>query len=313
MHMPVPLRARPDRTAEGNPLSTESIATSTRPVVAGAPVQCATCGALLASDQRYCLECGERQATIASLVPSAESVRPSAEPVRETVAQPPTTPPRPPGLAPPTEARHTANTPAAIAGVGVLLLAMGVGVLIGRSGNVKQTPAAAPQVLTVTGAAAPGGSAGVSEPSFSGDWSSAGGGYTVQLQTLPLSGTTVSAVAAAKAAATGRGAKAVGALRSDEFSSLASGSYVIYSGVYHKRSQAAKALLGLRKSFPNAQVIAVSSRRSASSENSSSAGSRAGSSVTKPAPSSVLEGLKEAKGKSYEEKSKNLPDVVSTG
>jgi hypothetical protein len=38
-----------------------------------------------------------------------------------------------------------------------------------------------------------------------------------------------------------------------------------------------------------------------------------GSSESKPAPPAVLESLKGAKGKSYEEKSKNLPDVVSTG
>jgi hypothetical protein len=44
-----------------------------------------------------------------------------------------------------------------------------------------------------------------------------------------------------------------------------------------------------------------------------SSASRVGSSVKHPAPASVLEGLKGAKGKSYEEKSKNLPDVVSTG
>jgi hypothetical protein len=35
-----------------------------------------------------------------------------------------------------------------------------------------------------------------------------------------------------------------------------------------------------------------------------------GSSEAHPAPPSVLEGLSKSKGKSYEEKSKNLPDVV---
>jgi hypothetical protein len=41
--------------------------------------------------------------------------------------------------------------------------------------------------------------------------------------------------------------------------------------------------------------------------------SGAGSSLNHPAPSSVLESLSTSKGKSYEEKSKNLPNVVSTG
>ena len=37
-----------------------------------------------------------------------------------------------------------------------------------------------------------------------------------------------------------------------------------------------------------------------------------GQSLSKPAPPSSLQGLK-VKGKSYEEKSKNLPNVVETG
>ena len=39
----------------------------------------------------------------------------------------------------------------------------------------------------------------------------------------------------------------------------------------------------------------------------------AGASERRPAPPSVLKALKGAKGKSYEEKSLNLPDVVETG
>ncbi len=114
---------------------------------------------------------------------------------------------------------HSAT--ALLAGVGVLLLAMGVGVLIGRSGNPPQAAQPAPQVITVS---APASSQQSPEPST----------------------TTPSAGHAPKAAK------------------------------HHS-------------------------------------GSRVGSSVSKPAPSSVLEGLSHAKGKSYVEKSKNLPDVVSTG
>jgi len=43
---------------------------------------------------------------------------------------------------------------ALIAGVGVLLLAMGVGVLIGRSGQKSGSAAAAPQIVTVGGSGA---------------------------------------------------------------------------------------------------------------------------------------------------------------
>ena len=106
-----------------------------------------------------------------------------------------------------------------IAGVGVLLLAMGVGVLIGRSGVSEAERPAPAQVIsvappTLTGAAGRRGG----EAAFTGDWPSGTNGYTVQLQTLPESGTTVSAVEAAKTAASAKGAKAVGALKSEEFS-----------------------------------------------------------------------------------------------
>jgi len=223
-------------------------------------------------------------------------------------AAPPTPPAGPAGL-------RANNTLTVIAGVGVLLLAMGVGVLIGRSGASKQSAPAAQVISVASGAAT--GTSGAAEASFSGEWPSGTSGYTVQLQTLPATGTALSAVAAAKAAASAKGAKAVGALKSDEFSSLTAGSFVIYSGVYHNRAEAEKALGALKKSFPSAAVIHVSNSGSSAGApgggGSSSGGGGVGSSPTKPAPPSVLEGLKGAKGKSYEEKSKNLPDVVETG
>ncbi|HEX7609942.1 MAG TPA: SPOR domain-containing protein, partial [Solirubrobacteraceae bacterium] len=151
---------------------------------------------------------------------------------------------------------------------------------------------------------------------FTGDWPSGTKGFTVQLQTLPQAGTTVGAVAAAKSQASGKGATAVGALKSEEFTSLTTGNYVIYAGVYHKRAEAQKALAGLKKTFPSASVIEVSNGSSSSSSSPSSGGSSSsggGSNINHPAPPSALEGLKGVKGKSYEERSKNLPNVVETG
>jgi hypothetical protein len=134
----------------------------------------------------------------------------------------PSSPPSGPPHAPPAErASEHGSATAALAGVGVLLLAMGVGVLIGRSGNPTQPAAPAPQVLTLTAPASSG-------------------------QSPERNTTTPTARHAPKAA-------------------------------------------------------------------KHSSGSRVGSSVKHPAPASVLEGLSHAKGKSYVEKSKNLPDVVSTG
>jgi hypothetical protein len=220
----------------------------------------------------------------------------------------------PASAAPSATPPQRSSTLTVIAGVGVLLLAMGVGVLIGRSGSSKQSPAPA-QVISVSAPTSTGAAGSApSEASFTGDWPSGTSGYTVQLQTLTQSGTTVSAVESAKSAASAKGAKAVGALKSEEFSSLTAGSYVIYAGVDHKKSEAEKALAGLKKSFPGAKVIEVSnggsSSASESSEPPTTSPGGVGESESKPAPPSVLNKLKGAKGKSYEEKSKDLPDVV---
>jgi len=125
---------------------------------------------------------------------------------------------------------------------------------------------------------------------------------------------------AAKTAATAKGAPAVGALESGEFSSLPSGNYVIYSGDYHSSAQAQKALAGVRAKFPGAKVIHVAGGagggagggKSAGAGGASGGGPPVHSSLSHPAPPSVLKSLK-GKGKSYVEASKNLPDVVETG
>ncbi len=196
-----------------------------------------------------------------------------------------------------------------IAGVGVLLLAMGVGVLIGRSSGGSAKPAvAAPQVISVASTPTATNSA-AAEPTFNDDWPSEKTGFTVQLETLPQS-TKVSAVQAAKSAASGKGAKDVGALKSEDFSSLTAGSYVIYSGVYDKKPEAEKALSALKQSFPAAKVIEVSNGSSAGEPPESN---KVGESLKKPAPPSVLDKVNKAKGKSYVQKAKELPDVISTG
>jgi len=118
-------------------------------LVAGVGDQCTGCGARLAPEQRYCVECGERRGQ--SRLPFAESV---AQRTQEAPAPP--THRRP---------RLTANA-AAIAGVGTLVLAMGVGVLIGRSGDhgpgSKNNPV---QVIHVAGGTGATGTAGATHAS----------------------------------------------------------------------------------------------------------------------------------------------------
>jgi hypothetical protein len=98
--------------------------------------QCATCGSPLAPDQRYCVSCGQRRGQ--ARLPVLQS---AAAPAQGTA------------VALPRASRMSVNT-TLIAGIGTLLLAMGVGVLIGRSSQkAAPTRAAAPvQVVTVAGA-----------------------------------------------------------------------------------------------------------------------------------------------------------------
>ena len=277
----------------------------------------------MAADQRYCLDCGERRAVMSSVLLGGPPLRSEAD--AGASASPPARPPDS-AIAPAgSDERARGNALAVIAGVGVLLLAMGVGVLIGRSSATTKTPA--PQVITVGSvpAASSTGTSTAGEATtarFSSDWPSGKSGYTVQLQTLPQSGTQVSAVEAAKTAASGKGAKNVGALKSEEFSSLGGTNYVIYSGVYHRRAEAQNALKGLKKSFPAATVIKVSNGGGSSSSSEASTPSEQGGvshhsgvgySLSKPAPPAVVKKESTKKGQSYEQESKNLPNVIGTG
>ena len=297
-------------------MSTESIAST--PQRAEDVASCASCGSPVAEDQRYCLQCGERIAPPSSvLLGGPPSSSAPAQPAAAQLVPPGYPPPAIPGAQDAGERRGNAVT--IIAGVGVLLLAMGVGVLIGRSGAAKSSTPVAPVINLATAPTSPAAPAATAA-SFTSDWPKGTSGYTVQLQALPSATAQVSAVEAAKSAASAKGAKSVGALKSDEFSGLPAGNYIVYSGVYHKQSEANSALGALKKSFPQASVIHASTGAAKSSTAGSAPTtttpalkSGVGASESHPAPPSVVENLTKHKGKSYEEESKKLPNVVSTG
>ena len=100
--------------------------------------RCTACGSPLAHDQRYCVECGERR---------GQSRFPVAQPTSEvTTRRTRTVRPRRPST--------VSSGTTLVAGVGVLLLAIGLGVLIGRLGhnnNNTQARSPAAQVITVQG------------------------------------------------------------------------------------------------------------------------------------------------------------------
>lgn len=273
---------------------------------AGQDARCSACNAPIAPDQRYCLQCGERLAPISGFLLGRHGTAAGG-----STAEPAPTPPGVPPFGEGTKAPQSTLL-GVLAGVGVLLLAMGVGVLIGRAGNSKPVPARE-QVVTQP-APGSGTGAGTAEASFTSDWPASRSGYTVELSTLPSSSTDAT-VQAAKTAATAKGAPAVGALDSGEFSTLPSGHYLIYSGDYQTSARANSALKSLRGKFPAATVVHVSSSGSGAGSSAGGSGASAphlNSSLSHPAPPSVLKTLK-GKGKSYTEASKNLPNVVETG
>jgi hypothetical protein len=105
-------------------------------LAAGVSDRCTNCGARLSAEQRYCVECGERRGQ-------------SRMPFGDAAGQ--HTPPQ--AAAPPPRKRPRMSANAAwIAGVGTLVLALGVGVLIGRSGTHGSTPKT--QVIRVGGGTA---------------------------------------------------------------------------------------------------------------------------------------------------------------
>ena len=120
----------------------------TRPLsVAGTSDHCVNCGAPLASDQRYCVTCGERRGK-----PRFTLAGPHEEVAEETTVRTAKASRRP----------RTSAGFNLIAGVATLLLAMGVGVLIGHSNSSNPTKGAAAPSITVNGGVAGAGTAAAS-------------------------------------------------------------------------------------------------------------------------------------------------------
>jgi hypothetical protein len=126
----------------------------------GGNESCPNCGARMAVDQRYCLNCGHRRGE--PRLPFMDAVV-----FMESMSAPggaAGTPPPPP----PEQKSNRMNANAAlIAGVATLVLAIGVGFLIGRSGHEDSggSQAAAPiKVIEVPGGGGGGETAAASTP-----------------------------------------------------------------------------------------------------------------------------------------------------
>jgi hypothetical protein len=116
-----------------------------RPLLGEPNAPCRSCGSPLAADQRYCLQCGARraEARLPFLDILARQVPAAGSPVAAGPA------PSPPG----SRLGRMSTNAAAVAGVACLLLALGVGVLIGGLGQDDSAASGTPQVISVGGAA----------------------------------------------------------------------------------------------------------------------------------------------------------------
>lgn len=263
--------------------------------------RCPNCGAALARDQRYCLNCGQRLTEPRVDFHEALGLK--------------TTPPPPP---PRNRTWTDRGALLTLASIAAIVIALGVGIVIGR-GNGSSNTAAKPTVVTVSG-----GTAGPSQTaaaatgsptetaSVKEDWPSGKSGWTVELSSLVKSGANASDVNAAKTAAAGKGAKDVGVLDGDNHSGTPTGKYVIYSGDFSSKKDAQAAQAKLKNKFPGALVLHVQPK--------GSGGGGGGTSATNThAPPSGSEGLQQVQalqhltGRAYEKASAKLPSEIGTG
>lgn len=263
--------------------------------------QCTSCGSPLAADQRYCLNCGTRRAE--------RRVPVEATGVASRGFEGGTRPPAPVG------------GPAAVQRLGgawgvaaLLLLALGVGVIIGNLGDDGPV-AAKPPVVTIGGGAlgATAATPIASATPPTDEWPDRDG-FTVQLGELPKATTDQAAADAAKAAASAKGADAPGILDAGVHG-LTDGQLVLYSGVFSKRKQATAALDGLKGAYPDARVIEVKATSSASAAGTDggSAGDATGGTSSKPATVSKSK-LKQAENldpEAFQKQSKKLPKTTA--
>jgi hypothetical protein len=260
------------------------------PELSQSGARCPTCSAVLASDQRYCLRCGRRLGEPRVDFQHALGLR----------APPPPPPARRTGW----DQRAPLIT---LLGVAAILLALGVGIVLGRG----QTPSTGTGRTTTTivsvsgGAAAPTATApsatAQNVASISEDWPAGASGWTVELSSLPKSSAQSSDVLAAKSAASGKGAKDVGALDGDKHGGTPTGTYVIYAGRFASAKLADAELAKLNKTFPGALVLHVTPK-----------GTKAAGGSTSNA-SAALGSTQHLSGSAYVQASKKLPAQIGTG
>lgn len=281
---------------------------------------CDECGTPVDKAQRYCVSCGARRRHVRD--PAARFLSGAASRSRRA--------PRPVS----TTKKSASNLGLALV-LAVIPLAVGVGVLLGRSSTngdaklIAALRAQKPEVIT-----AGGGTSGTTQAQAPSSTATSVAaltstfplqtGYTVELETLPAHNATGAGVGKAEQAARKKGAKSVGLILQSDFKvtpTPTAGAAVIYSGAYRTRSEAEQALGRLKSHFPGAKVIAIGTSATATASGKVLSKTAYGSAqqITgfKATPSQLAAGQqavdKVAKkiGGSYVNSQRGLPDQIS--
>jgi hypothetical protein len=286
---------------------------------------CDGCGALVERDQRYCVTCGAHRRHVHDPAASYLAKTTARSRSNARAAARPST-------------KRRARTP----GLGTALvfavipLAVGLGVLVGRSsnnGDAKLLAALRAQKPEVIGGG--GGTGGTAVSAGTSNTQTAAtlksdfpyqSGYSVQLQTLPAHGTDRASVDKAEHGAESKGAKHVGLIVASAFQitpAPTGAGYLIYSGAYKAKADAEKALSALRGKFSSAKVIQIQPVGSGSATTSGkvlaktsfgTAHQITGFKVTKKqlqAGGQIVKKIQKEQGKSYINSQRNLPDQIS--
>jgi septal ring-binding cell division protein DamX len=242
------------------------------PAPAPAPRACPRCGAGLAPDQEWCLKCGADVGArvagtprwrvpvilvgllcVAALAAVALARIELADDDQQVAQAPPaqTAAPTPAPTAPPPPVGETPAPGEEGANPGATVPeASDDATAEGQSGDATATPTPSPESeggVTNPGATTTPGSSGGTGSIAS--WPSGKTAWTVVLESA-----TSKSAADAKANELSSGGTSVGVLHSDDFSSLNSGYWVVFSGQYDSKSAAQSALEGLKSQVSQAYV-----------------------------------------------------------
>ncbi|MDX6583242.1 MAG: hypothetical protein QOI10_2426 [Solirubrobacterales bacterium] len=292
---------------------------------------CEQCGAPLDRQQRYCVNCGARSAGAAN--PASRYFAAASRQRRRSAVAPA---PAGAGGTPSVSSTRTA----AVFFFALLPIAVAVGVMVGRGGSSPDEQAILDALRDGNGGAVAstgGDSTAVADKSsalLSSDFS-LDKGFTVKLDALPIDGTDQAAADSAKSDAEGKGAKDVGIINPGDFRTTpdqGQQDYILYSGEFSSKAEAQKALGGLKKDFPDATVIGVTS--SAASADGSAATAGGGGKVIAhsshgdvhqvagaPPPTDqeiqqstdIVNQIANQQGEDYTDSQQQLPDVIPVG